>query len=38
MERRFDYRGFAPEPVQAMQAMEKYIACMACTGSGANAR
>src|SRR5471032_36026 len=26
MERRFDYRAFAPEPVQAMQAIEKYIA------------
>ena len=26
MERRFDYRAFAPEPVQAMLALEKYIA------------
>ncbi len=26
MEQRLDYRGFAPEPVQAMIALEKYIA------------
>ena len=26
MEPRFDYRKFSPEPVQAMQALEKYIA------------
>ena len=26
MEPRFDYRRFSPEPVQAMQAIEKYIA------------
>ena len=26
MERRFDYQKFSPEPVQAMRAIEKYIA------------
>jgi AhpD family alkylhydroperoxidase len=26
MERRFDYRKFSPEPIQAMRALEKYIA------------
>ncbi len=26
MERRFDYRKFSPEPLQAMMALEKYIA------------
>ena len=26
MERRFDYRQFSPEPLQAMMALEKYIA------------
>ena len=26
MERRFDYRRFSPEPLQAMMALEKYIA------------